>query len=89
MDILWIRSMYQRWWSGQNGLRASDADVKWKAVYWYAAAHENTVCDVSQIARAKTLHAEEHGRKGVDFTGQTCVLPERDTMPPRLRGGPL
>jgi hypothetical protein len=33
----------------------------WKAVYWYAAAHENTVCDVSQIARASTLHAEDHG----------------------------
>jgi hypothetical protein len=36
---------------------------KWKAIYWYAAAHENTVCDVSQITRASTLHAEEHGAK--------------------------
>jgi len=35
----------------------------WTAVYWYAAAHENTVCDVSQIARASTLRAEEHGAK--------------------------
>ncbi|MGA2569921.1 MAG: hypothetical protein ABSF23_05330 [Terracidiphilus sp.] len=35
--------------------------AKWKAVYWYAAAHENTACDVSQIARASTLHAEENG----------------------------
>jgi len=35
--------------------------LKWKAVYWYAAAHENTVCDVSQIARASTLHAEDKG----------------------------
>ncbi len=35
--------------------------AKWKALYWYAAAHENTVCDVSQIARASTLHAEDHG----------------------------
>lgn len=33
----------------------------WKAIYWYAAAHENTVCDVSQIARASTLHAQDHG----------------------------
>ena len=32
-------------------------------LYWYSAAHENTVCDVSQIARASTLHAEEHGAK--------------------------
>ena len=35
--------------------------AKWTAVYWYAAAHENTVCDVSQIARASTLDAEHHG----------------------------
>ena len=34
---------------------------EWKAVYWYAAAHENTVCDVSQITRASTLDAEKHG----------------------------
>lgn len=37
------------------------ATVKWKALYWYAAAHEDTVCDVSQIAHASTLHAEESG----------------------------
>jgi hypothetical protein len=37
--------------------------TKWKANYWYAAAHENTVCDASQITRASTLHAEEHGAK--------------------------
>lgn len=45
-------------------VRASDthlASATWKAVYWYAAAHENTVCDVSQIARASTLHAEDRG----------------------------
>jgi hypothetical protein len=39
------------------------ADTTWKALYWYAAAHENTVCDVSQIARASTLHAVDHGAK--------------------------
>jgi hypothetical protein len=33
----------------------------WRALYWYAAAHENTVCNVSQIARASTLHAEDRG----------------------------
>jgi hypothetical protein len=45
---------------------ASDRNLdsaKWKAVYWYAAAHENTVCDVSQITRASTLHAEENGAR--------------------------
>jgi hypothetical protein len=37
------------------------ASANWTALYWYAAAHENTVCDVSQIARASTLHAENSG----------------------------
>jgi len=47
-------------------VQASEADLStatWKAMYWYAAAHENTVCDVSQIARASTLHAEDRGAK--------------------------
>jgi hypothetical protein len=42
---------------------SNPASATWKAMYWYAAAHENTVCDVSQIARAFTLHAEDHGAK--------------------------
>ncbi|HSU20190.1 MAG TPA: hypothetical protein VLI45_10650 [Acidobacteriaceae bacterium] len=45
-------------------VRAPDTHISsatWKALYWYASAHENTVCDVSQIARASTLHAEDHG----------------------------
>jgi hypothetical protein len=33
----------------------------WKARYWYAAAHEDTVCDASQITRATTIDAETHG----------------------------
>jgi hypothetical protein len=39
------------------------AAAQWKAVYWYAAAHENTICDVSQITRASTLHAEQSGAR--------------------------
>jgi hypothetical protein len=35
----------------------------WEAVYWYAAAHEDTICDVSQVARASTLGAVDHGAK--------------------------
>lgn len=42
--------------------RNSDT-ANWKAVYWYAAAHEKTVCDVSQITRASTLHAEDRGAR--------------------------
>ena len=33
----------------------------WKAVYWYAAAHEGTVCDISHGAKAAVLGAIEHG----------------------------
>jgi hypothetical protein len=47
-------------------VEASSPDLstaKWKALYWYAAAHENTVCDVSQIARASALGAEDEGAK--------------------------
>ncbi len=45
-------------------LQPSSADLahaKWTALYWYAGAHESTVCDVSQITRASTLHATTHG----------------------------
>lgn len=38
-----------------------DSGGQWTALYWYAAAHENTVCDVSQIARASTLDAVHRG----------------------------
>lgn len=39
----------------------SSGSEAWKAVYWYAGAHEDTVCDTSQIARASTLQAVNHG----------------------------
>ena len=32
-----------------------------KALYWYAAAHEDTMCDASHLARAATISAEDHG----------------------------
>ena len=41
--------------------QSDTAEATWKALYWYAAAHEQTVCDVSQIARASTLRAEDKG----------------------------
>jgi hypothetical protein len=46
-----------------SGSAGNPASAKWTAMYWYAAAHENTVCDVSQIARASTLKAEDGGAK--------------------------
>jgi len=46
-----------------QSLGDNTASSRWKALYWYAAAHEDTVCDVSQIARASTLEAVDHGAK--------------------------
>ncbi len=34
---------------------------EWKSEYWYAAAHENTVCDTSHAARSSSLNAEWRG----------------------------
>ncbi len=40
-----------------------DDAERWRAVYWYAAAHEDTVCDASQLTRASTIGAETHGAR--------------------------
>ena len=40
---------------------APDADGEYTAVFWYAAAHEDTVCDASYAARAETLDAVDRG----------------------------
>lgn len=45
-------------------VRASSIDAlpdAWRAVYWYAAAHEGTVCDASSGAAAETLRASNGG----------------------------
>jgi len=42
-------------------LIARDEAGSWKARYWYAAAHEDTLCDASQISRAGALNAELRG----------------------------
>jgi hypothetical protein len=45
-------------------LRAKNMDspvADWRAVYWFAAAHEATMCDASEVAAAKALDAERQG----------------------------
>lgn len=37
--------------------------VDWRALYWYAAAHEDTVCDVSHGAHATALRAQDRGAR--------------------------
>ena len=39
----------------------NDAAAEWRAQYWYAAAHEGTLCAASSGALASALNAEEHG----------------------------
>lgn len=36
---------------------------EWRAIYWYAAAHEDTLCDFSQAMHASALNAEDHGAR--------------------------
>lgn len=45
----------------RTGPAASSGPAAWQALYWYAAAHEGTLCDDSQIAPAASLHAVLHG----------------------------
>lgn len=44
-----------------SALLVRDETSSWKAIYWYAAAHEGTVCDAGQITRAAGIDAELHG----------------------------
>ena len=40
----------------------ADAPVEnWRALYWFAAAHEATMCDMSQVATGEALGAERRG----------------------------
>jgi hypothetical protein len=51
----------------------------WRALAWYAAAHEDTVCDVSQIASAAALHAAAAGARVWISAGKHAAFlaPER------------
>lgn len=63
-------------WAKDCGLKGHELDAehvsaylvadgaKWRARYWYAAAHEDTVCDRGRAVRADRIGAE-HG--GADF----------------------
>ena len=45
-------------------LTAKQADApaeEWRAAYWFAAAHEATMCDMSQVATGAALEAETRG----------------------------
>lgn len=44
-----------------SGLVEQDAAGSWRAIAWYAAAHENTPCDFSSLAKAADVLAETAG----------------------------
>lgn len=66
-----IEVHYYHLWSrdcGRGGHRLDPEHVSvrlappdWRAVYWYAAAHESTLCDASQAAPAAALNAADSG----------------------------
>jgi hypothetical protein len=39
----------------------ADPSTSWKAKYWFAAAHEDTICDASYAARSRFIDAEQQG----------------------------
>jgi hypothetical protein len=55
---------------------------EWHASQWYAAAHEDTICDSSQVASASVINAEDSGpttwvswgKHGAFFSPQVCSL---------------
>jgi hypothetical protein len=44
-----------------SALVVRDVGLQWKALYWYAAAHEDTLCNASQITRAAAVDGELRG----------------------------
>ncbi len=60
-------------------LRGTGQDAsQWKAAFWYAAAHEDTVCDASQVTRAATLDAVEHGPRVWISAGKHASFLQRE-----------
>ena len=62
---LWSRDCGRRGHRGDvehvSALIRQEEDGAWKAHYWYAAAHEETVCNRSMFARATELRADQEG----------------------------
>jgi hypothetical protein len=69
----WLEVHYYHLWARDcgKGSHALDAEHvsgflrriggEWRAKYWYAAAHEDTACDVSMAGQASFLDAETRG----------------------------
>src|SRR5262245_59477625 len=70
-DQAFIEIHYYHLWGRDCGISGHDLDAEHvsvliradslKAVFWYAAAHEDTICETSRAARALTMDAEDRG----------------------------
>lgn len=49
-----------------------------RALYWYAGAHEKTVCDISSGAHANFLEAESHGARLWSSAGKHALYLKQD-----------
>ncbi len=71
----WLELHYYHLWGRDCGKRSHDLDAEqtavllervhgeWIARYWWAAAHEDTVCERSNAAKASWLKAEKGGAR--------------------------
>jgi hypothetical protein len=92
-----IEIHYYHLWSRDCGRRGHALDVEYvsaliragKAAYWYASAHQDTVCDVRNGARASQLQAEEHGPLVWISRGKHAFILELRSLQSRVRRGSL
>lgn len=56
---------------------SNDPGTTPKALYWYAGAHEDTVCDISSGARAEAIGAEKHGAHVWSSSGKHALYLKR------------
>ena len=54
-------------------LISGEPGPEWKAAFWFAGAHEKTVCDISSGARSEALAAEHHGPQVWSSSGKHAL----------------
>lgn len=86
----WLEVHYYHLWGRDCGRRGHDLDAEqaavllervhgeWIARYWWAAAHEETVCERSNAARASWLKAEKQGARLWISRGKHASFLSRD-----------
>ncbi len=86
----WVEIHYYHLWGKDCGKNGHDLDAEqaavlvervqgeWIARYWWAAAHEATVCERSNAARAQWLQAEKRGATVYVSRGKHASFLSRD-----------